>query len=137
MKSELKDGHLVKLRNGDVYVYMEGTLIKRYVTDVFIHITEYDDVLRHNRKNVLDVVKLFNSFNSDEIRAEPQFEDKQLVWCWDNGYTHIRVLGFYNKQDGSVFSTSGGRKGVRYDNYEAYEGVMPKWAIKAYRRLED
>ena len=137
MKSELKDGHLVKLKNGNLYVYAAGTLVNTHIVGSFIHITDYDDDLKHYRKNNLNIVKIYNSFNSDEIKIEPQFEDKQLVWCWDNGYTHIRVLGFYNKQDGTVFSTSGGRKGVRYDNYEAYEGVMPKWAIKAYRRLED
>ena len=63
--------------------------------------------------------------------------DKQLVWVWDNGETHVRTLKFYNAKNRCTFSWRGKRNGIYWDNYEPYEGEYPKWAKEAYRTLED
>ena len=63
--------------------------------------------------------------------------DKDLVWCWDDDYTHTRILRFWDKQHTSTFLYDGSRYGSTYTNYKPYVGKWPKWAKKAHKTLKD
>ncbi len=63
--------------------------------------------------------------------------DKELVWCWGDSYTHMRVLRFYSSVNNCTYDGLGGIPGPRYDNYAPYEGKLPKWAKKARKTLAD
>lgn len=63
-------------------------------------------------------------------------EDKDPVYAWDNGYTHLRVSGFYDKIDKRLYDIDGLRGGTAYDNYELIENP-PQWMIEARKTLED
>ena len=64
------------------------------------------------------------------------FFDGQLVWCWDNEDTHYKVLHFYDAKKNKTFSYEGIRNSIIYDNYKAFEGNYPDWAIEAFKTLE-
>ena len=71
-----------------------------------------------------------------DVCEETGFFDGQLVWCWDNEFTHIRVLLFYDVKNKSTYSHSGKRGGYMYYNYEPFEGNYPDWALEAFQTLE-
>ena len=62
---------------------------------------------------------------------------QELVECWDNSYTHIRTLRFYDKKNKCTYSFSGECNGSNYDNYSPITGPEPKWATKARKTLKD
>lgn len=78
--------------------------------------------------------KVWKDVAFDEERG---LYDKQLVWCWDNSYTHARTLRFYDAKNKCAFSGYGKSNWYDYDNCEPYEGTWPEWAIEAYKTLED
>ena len=64
------------------------------------------------------------------------FFDGQLVWCWENEFTHSKHLRFYDSKNKCAYDYSGNRGGFSYDNYEPFEGNYPDWALKAFQTLE-
>ena len=68
---------------------------------------------------------------------EPELKDKQLVWCWDKFQTHQRIVGFYDAINDRPFTNRGRRKGISWENYEAFQGEYPDWAKEAYKTLEE
>ena len=71
-----------------------------------------------------------------DVCEETGFFDGQLVWCWDNNDTHSRVLKFYEAKRKGTYQFDGTRYGVRFDNYEPFEGNYPDWALEAFQTLE-
>ena len=71
-----------------------------------------------------------------DICKKTGFFDGQLVWCWDKYDTHSRYLRFYDVKNKSVFYYNGTRNGIRYDNYEPFEGNYPDWALEAFQTLK-
>ena len=68
---------------------------------------------------------------------ELKLTDKELVWAYDFKTGPIRVLGFYDKENDSIFTLLGKRDGEDFTYYEPYEDEWPEWAKEAYEKLED
>lgn len=64
------------------------------------------------------------------------FFDGQLVWCWENEFTHSKHLRFYDSKSKCAYDYSGKRGGFSYDNYKPFEGNYPDWALEAFQTLE-
>ena len=64
------------------------------------------------------------------------FFDGQLIWCWDDDYTHVRYLKFYDAKNKCTYQFDGTKNGGNYDNYEPFEGNYPDWALQAFQTLE-
>ena len=73
--------------------------------------------------------------NLDLIEIKP-LQDKDPVYAWDNGYTHLRISGFYDKINKRLFDIDGLRGGIAYSNYELIENP-PQWMIEAQKTLKD
>ena len=71
-----------------------------------------------------------------EVCEKTGFFDGQLVWCWDNDYSHRRLLLFYDVKNKSTYNYSGKRNGFVYENYKPFEGSYPDWALEAFQTLE-
>lgn len=70
-----------------------------------------------------------------EICPETGFFDGQAVWCWDNDYTHIRSVRFYDARNKRTFTHKGEKQGSVYENYEPYEGDYLPWMIEAFKKI--
>ena len=77
-----------------------------------------------------------NVWQQLDVCEKTGFFDGQLVWCWDNDDTHVRVLKFYDVKNKRTYTISGKRNGFVFDNYEAFEGNYPDWALEAFQTLE-
>ena len=71
-----------------------------------------------------------------DVCKETGFFDGQLVWCWQNNYTHKRDLKFYNVKNKCTYQFDGSKIGSYYHNYEPFEGNYPDWALEAFKTLE-
>lgn len=73
-----------------------------------------------------------------QLKVCPQtgLYDGQLVWFWNDGSSHERVLRFYDAKNKCSFLPDGKRYGLRWGKYEPYEGNYPDWAQKAFETLE-
>ena len=71
-----------------------------------------------------------------DVCEETGFFDGQLVWCWDNEFTHTRNLKFYNAKNKCTYKFDGKKDGYNYDNYEPFEGNYPDWALEVFQTLE-
>lgn len=60
----------------------------------------------------------------------------QLVWAWDNSYTHSRLLFFYNTKIQKTFPITESYNSLSYENYAPFEGNWPDWALEAYKTLK-
>lgn len=60
----------------------------------------------------------------------------QLVWCWDDDIKGYRNLCFYNAVNDTSFNYKCELDGIKWDNYEPYQGEWPQWAIEAHKTLE-
>ena len=88
---------------------------------------EIKDWIRHTNTETwqqLDVCEKTGFFNG------------QLVWCWDNDDTHVRVLRFYDVKHKCTYQFDGTEDGHDYDNYEPFEVNYPDWALEAFQTLE-
>jgi len=64
--------------------------------------------------------------------------DKDLVECWDNRYTHKRLLKFYDAKNKATYDYEGEHGGFRFENYrKLMPWEYPQWAIEAQKTLED
>ena len=77
-----------------------------------------------------------NVWQQLEVCEITGFFDGQLVWCWDNDYSHRRLLLFYDVKNKSTYGYSGKRNGFVYENYKPFEGNYPDWALEAFQTLE-
>ena len=71
-----------------------------------------------------------------DVCEKTGFFDGQLVWCWENEFTHSKHLRFYDSKNKCVYDYSGNRGGFSYNNYEPFEGNYPDWALEAFKTLE-
>ena len=71
-----------------------------------------------------------------EVCEKTGFFDGQLVWCWENEFTHSKHLRFYDSKNKCAYDYSGNRGGFSYDKYESFEGNYPDWALEAFQTLE-
>ena len=71
-----------------------------------------------------------------DVCEKTGFFDGQLVWCWRYNDTHSRYLRFYDVKNKSTFYHNGNRNGIRFGNYEPFEGNYPDWALEAFQTLE-
>jgi len=77
-------------------------------------------------------------FEEDIIYEEWEPEDKELVWCWNDGYPFSRCLRFYDKKNKLTFNSDYGERGsAKFDNYAPYEVEWPDWAKEAQKKLKD
>jgi hypothetical protein len=73
--------------------------------------------------------------DSDLVEAwQPQ--DKEPVWCWNNGGLTQSVLRFWDAKNNRGFQVSGKRRGVIWDNYAKVENVE-QWMLDIQAKLED
>ena len=70
------------------------------------------------------------------VCSKTGFFHGQLVFAWDNEYTHYRILAFYDAENSCLFSIYGKKDSFAYDNYLPFEGNWPDWALKAYTTLK-
>ena len=129
-KEEIKYPIYCKLKNSSLVVK-------------FTELTTGEVVVNNNRHK--QVGKNFNGWvehtDADtwqqlDVCEKTGFFDGQLVWCWENYDTHIRVLGFYDVKNKCVYYYNGSKEGNIYDNYEPFEGNYPDWALEAFQTLE-
>ena len=71
-----------------------------------------------------------------DVCEETGFFDGQFVWCWDNNYTHVKCLKFYDTKNECTYHCDGSIYGSVFDNYEPFEGNYPDWALEAFQTLE-
>ena len=71
-----------------------------------------------------------------DVCKKTGFFDGQLVWCWQNEFTHSKHLRFYDVKYKCAYDYSGKKGGFGYDNYEPFEGNYPDWALEAFQTLE-
>ena len=77
-----------------------------------------------------------NEWQQLDVCEKTGFFDGQLVWCWDNNTTHMRLLKFYEAKRKGTYQFDGTRCGVSFDNYAPFEGNYPDWALEAFQTLE-
>ena len=79
-----------------------------------------------------------NVWQQLDVCEKTGFFDGQLVWCWDDDYTHVRYLKFYDAKNKCPYIFNGNRyeESDCYDNYEPFEGNYPDWALEAFKTLE-
>jgi len=64
--------------------------------------------------------------------------DKDLVECWDNKYTHKRLLKFYDAKNKATYDYEGEHGGFSFENYrKLMPWEYPDWAIEAQKTLAD
>ena len=71
-----------------------------------------------------------NTWQQLDVCEKTGFFDGQLVWCWENEFTHSKHLRFYDSKSKCSYDYSGKRGGFSYDNYEPFEGNYPDWALE-------
>ena len=65
---------------------------------------------------------------------------KQLVWCWDGLWTHLKQLRFYDVRSSCSFYWDGSGDSAEFDNYAPYDwscAFINEWAIEAVKTLGD
>jgi hypothetical protein len=77
-----------------------------------------------------------NKWQQLDVCEKTGFFDGQLVWCWDNYYTHSRHLRFYNAKNKCTYQFDGSKIGSYFNNYEPFEGNYPDWALEAFQTLK-
>ena len=68
------------------------------------------------------------------------FYHKQLVWCWDTIWTHLKQLRFYDARSSCSFYWDGTGDSSEFDNYEPYDwscDFINEWAVEAVQTLKD
>lgn len=105
------------LRSGEVVVNSKYNKTKKTVTNC----------KRHTDTDVWQQL---------DVCEETGFFDGQLVWCWQNEFTHSKHLRFYDVKYKCAYDYSGKKGGFGYDNYEPFEGNHPGWALEAFQTLE-
>ena len=77
-----------------------------------------------------------NTWQQLNVCEKTGFFDGQLVWCWENEFTHSKHLRFYDSKTKCAYDYSGNRGGFRYENYAPFEGNYPDWALEGFQTLE-
>lgn len=76
-----------------------------------------------------------NTTKWEDVFVHNGLVHKQLVWCWDNKSTHVKLLRFYDAMNKCTYSHKGHQGGFTFDNYEPYIGPWPEWATQALNTL--
>ena len=118
---KLKDSSLVvkftDLRTGEVVINEERHNVLR----------KRNDWIKHTDTN---------QWQQLDVCEETGFFDGQLVWCWENEFTHSKHLRFYDSKNKCAYQYDGTRDGFGYDKYEPFEGNYTEWALEAFQTLE-
>ena len=77
-----------------------------------------------------------NTWQQLDVCEKTGFFDGQLVWCWEDDDTHVRILRFYDVKNKCTYIFNGKKDGCNYDNYAPFEGNYPDWALEAFQTLE-
>ena len=77
-----------------------------------------------------------NEWQQLEVCEKTGFFDGQLVWCWENEFTHSKHLRFYDSKNKCAYDYSGNKGGFSYNNYAPFEENYPDWALEAFQTLE-
>jgi hypothetical protein len=104
--------------------FQSATLLKRGNNGVGKEGEYINELVPYTYKDV------WKSYPYDKERG---FYHRQMVYCWDNGWTHKVHIGFYDAINKSIFDIDGGLNAVTYDNYSAN---VPEFMNSAYDTLE-
>ena len=128
-KEEIKYPIYCKLKNSSLVVKFTGLESgELVVNDKYYNIGDKNtDWRSHTDSNIWQQL---------DVCEETGFFDGQLVWCWENEFTHTKHLRFYDSKNKCAYDYSGKRGGFSYDNYEPFEGNYPDWALEAFQTLE-
>ena len=77
-----------------------------------------------------------NVWQQLNICKKTGFFDGQLVWCWENEFTHSKHLRFYDSKNKCAYDYSGNKGGFSYNNYAPFEENYPDWALESFKTLE-
>jgi len=118
-----------KTKNMKINLFITPKQVSKLIDD---ELDAYSDVDRWDKLELELVL-------DDTPKTKPKLEDKMLVWAWV--YTEkkdtVQVAGFYDSKNKTLFHADGNRNGDSYDTYKPFKGDWPKWAKKAYKKLED
>ena len=127
---------------GKTYYTGRGSKVRIYATDGWDEFPIHGAVLKNQWE--IDAWrrdgKAFSDHPSDsDIKYEEWTpEDKELVWCWDDGTEFGRQLRFFDVKNNCTFGRMEGRRGeTRWRYYEPFDGELPEWAKEARKKLED
>lgn len=102
----------------------------------------YDDIIANIGYSRGQYVPHTNKALWEEVPYDKTtgFYHKQLVWCWDSKWTHLKQLRFYDAINKCGFSYWGEEDWLGFNNYEPYDwscDYINKWAIGAVKTLKD
>jgi hypothetical protein len=126
-KYKTRDGQKVKNLTFFPSVKEDSYCIAGVVNDALIIWDIRGSYTRYS-ESVLDLI---------EVKEPWEPKDKEVVWGFNNNWGAGRELVFYDKKNGCAFSREGKRNGECHDNYEPYEGKIPKGIKKIRKVLED
>ena len=115
-----------------------SSLVVRFTSlregEVVVNNMFHDEVGKKRNDWIIDTDA--DTWQQLDICEETGFFDGQLVWCWDNDDTHVRILRFYDVKHKCTYQFDGTEDGHDYDNYAPFEGNYPDWALEAFQTLE-
>lgn len=75
---------------------------------------------------------------ADKKHKPPELLDKWFCEFFENGTSHIKIVGFYDVVHECAYSNDGKRQGRYYDNVVPIpRHLWPEWAVEAQKTLED
>lgn len=125
---EIKYPIFCKLKDSSLVVkFKEFKQGKTVVNNTFNNVGNKFFIWQNNLKT--------NTWQQLEVCEKTGFFDGQLIWCWDNVHTHSRMLRFYDVKNKCTYQYDGNRCGIRFNNYEPFEGNYPDWALEALKLI--
>ena len=102
----------------------------------------YDDIVVNIRDSCGKYDPHTNKALWEELPFDKEngFYHKQLVWCWDSKWTHLKQLRFYDVHSSCSFYWDGTSDSAEFDNYEPYDwscAFINEWAVEAVKTLDD
>lgn len=128
-KEESKYPVYCKLKDSSLVVKFKGLKQgKTVVNNTFNNVGNKSSVWQNHSET--------NVWQQLDVCEKTGFFDGQLVWCWENEFTHSKHLRFYDAKNKCSYDYAGKKGGFSYDNYEPFEGNYPDWALKAFQTLK-
>ena len=128
-KEESKYPVYCKLKDSSLVVKFKGLKQgKTVVNNTFNNVGNKSSVWQNHSET--------NVWQQLDVCEKTGFFDGQLVWCWENEFTHSKHLRFYDAKNKCSYDYAGKKGGASYHNYEPFEGNYPEWALKAFQTLE-
>ena len=102
----------------------------------------YDYIVAHIGDSCMTYIPHTNKAFWEEVPFDKKtgFYHKQLVWCWDSTWTHLKQLRFYDVHNNCTFYWDGTGDSAEFDNYEPYDwscDFINEWAVEAVKTLKD